>query len=144
MPAAASWSLEMLTMKAGAHAKESTRRLGTRAGPTQSLPPAHRVFPLLLWLLCFLSGNAISRGRQERRGNWQNRSPCPFAGPLVKVPFEKLPRGLTEPQERWDFPHAGLVDRRQSSATGREPGEREQRGIESRNRLPLCGRFWTN
>lgn len=25
----------------------------------------------------------------------------------VKVPFEKLPRGLPEPQERWDFPHTG-------------------------------------
>lgn len=46
----------------------------------------------------------------DRKGGETGRAEvhCSFIGTLVRVPFEKLPPGLPEPQERWDFPH---VDR---------------------------------
>lgn len=68
----------------------------------------------------------------------------PFHCPLVKSKFLlRNSLGASQNHRKGGIFHT-LADRRQGSATGREREEREQRGIESRNRLPLRGRFWTS
>lgn len=105
-PTATVLSLEVLKMNAGTQAQENAWAPGTaRTVPAQSLSP-------VAWSPSFASGAPLF---SFRKGGEIGRTEvsCPFIGSSVQVPFEKLPRGLTEPQERWDFPH---VDRWQGSA----------------------------